>query len=101
AVFIDASDAGSGAPLDERRILRIGMVTLVGGFGGFLAWAAIVPLEEGVPAPAVVSVDTQRKGVQHQTGGIVKKILVKEAQDVKAGDVLLELDDAYAKAHYD
>jgi membrane fusion protein, protease secretion system len=88
-------------PRDEARLVRRGMVILVGGFGGFLLWASLAPLDEGVPAPAVIAVDTQRKTVQHQTGGTVVKIHVKEAQAVKAGEVLLQLDDVYARSRYD
>jgi protease secretion system membrane fusion protein len=94
-------ESAAEAPHDEQRILRIGMFTLVVGFGGFLLWAGLVRLDEGVPAPAVVSVDTQRKTVQHQIGGTVARVLVREAQEVSAGDVLLELDNTYSKSHYD
>jgi len=90
-----------GGPNDEQRVLAIGMFALVAGFGGFLVWAGFAKLDEGVPAPAVVSVDTQRKAVQHQTGGTVHKVLVKEAQNVTAGDVLLELDDAFTQSNYE
>ena len=34
---------------------------LVVGFGLFMAWAAWAPLDEGVAAPATVSVETHRK----------------------------------------
>ncbi|MBI3506725.1 MAG: HlyD family efflux transporter periplasmic adaptor subunit [Proteobacteria bacterium] len=101
SAFFDASNAALETPTDETRILRVGYVTLVVGLGGFLLWASVAPLEEGVPAAAIVSVDTQRKMIQHQAGGTVSKVLVKEAQDVKAGDVLIQLDDAYLKARYD
>jgi protease secretion system membrane fusion protein len=94
-------DPVPGGPRDEQMVLRVGMIALVGGFGGFLLWAALAPLDEGVPAPAIVAVDTQRKMVQHQTGGMISKVLVREAQDVKAGQVLIELDDAYVRARYE
>jgi membrane fusion protein, protease secretion system len=100
-LFDPALPAVKEGPRDEQRIMRVGMSTLVFGFGGFMLWAALVPLDEGVPAPAVVAIDTQRKMVQHQTGGTVSKVLVKEAQDVNAGDVLLELDDTYLRSRYD
>ena len=86
---------------DEARLVRGGYVVLIGGFGGFLLWASLAPLAEGVPAPAVIAVDTQRKTVQHQSGGTVTKVLVKEAQTVAAGDVLLEFDATNARSHYE
>jgi len=95
------SAAHDGAPHDELRLELIGFFILFAGFGGFLLWASLAPLAEGVPAPAVIAVDTQRKTVQHQGGGTVAKVLVKEAQTVKAGDVLLEFDDTFARSHHD
>ena len=88
-------------PLDERRLVRLGMTILGAGLGGFLLWAGLAPLDEGVPAPAVIAVDTQRKTIQHQGGGTISKVFVKEAQAVKAGDVLIQLDDAFVRSRYD
>ena len=80
------------------RATRIGLWALGIGFGGFLLWAGFAPLDEGVPAPAMVSIDTKRKPVQHQVGGIVREILVKEGSIVNAEQVLFRLDDAAARA---
>ena len=52
-------------------------------FGGFLLWAAFVPLDEGVPTMGKVVVDTKRKAIQHSTGGTIKEIYVKEGDFVK------------------
>jgi len=71
------------------------------GFGGFLLWAGLAPLDEGVPAQGVVTLDTKRKTVQHLSGGIVKEVLVQEGQQVKEGEALLRLDGAVAKANYE
>ena len=43
---------GSGRPG------RIGLWVLAAGFGGFLVWAALAPLDEGVPAAGKVAIDT-------------------------------------------
>jgi protease secretion system membrane fusion protein len=98
-----ADNSGSRLPLpsDTGRTIRRGMLLLVLGFGSFLVWALWAPLDEGVPAPGTVIVETNRKLVQHQTGGVVKEILVKEAQAVKAGEPLLKLDDTYARSNYE
>ena len=37
----DSAAAQPGGPHDEARILKIGMYTLVVGFGGFLLWASV------------------------------------------------------------
>jgi protease secretion system membrane fusion protein len=89
------------APDDTRRPVRIGLLALAIGFGGFLVWAAVAPLDEGVVAPASVSVDTRRKPVQHLSGGIVREVLVREGQEVKEGQPLLRLDAGVAKANFE
>ncbi len=82
------------------RSIRWGLLLLALGFFGFMIWALVAPLDEGVPAPGTVVVDTKRKTVQHLTGGIVREILVREAQHVKTGDVVIRLDDGMARANY-
>ena len=83
---------------DTRSVMRLGFWVLGFGFGLFLAWAAFAPLDEGVSAPATVSIETRRKVVQHVTGGLVKQVLVKEGATVNQGDVLIVLDDVNARA---
>ena len=46
----------------------------------------------------VVKVDTNRKTVQHQEGGIVKSILVRDGDHVKAGQPLIVLNDVQVDA---
>jgi protease secretion system membrane fusion protein len=86
---------------DTRRPVRLGLWVLVVGFGGFLAWAAWAPLDEGVAAPAMVSIETKRKTIQHMNGGVIKQVPVKEGQAVQAGDTLIVLDDAGARANFE
>ena len=50
---------------------------------------------------AVVKVEGNRKSVQHLDGGIVKELRVREGDKVKAGDVLIVLDETQARAEYD
>jgi protease secretion system membrane fusion protein len=88
-------------PDDARRVVRIGLWVLGIGFGGFLLWATLAPLDEGVAAPATVSIDTNRKAVQHLSGGIVRELLVREGDRVREGQPLLRLDTAVAKANYE
>lgn len=97
-----AIEAGTDKKLssDSGRAARVGLWTLALGFGGFLLWASIAPLDEGVPAQGMVMIDTKRKPIQHLTGGIIKEVLVHEGQEVKAGQVLLRLDDAAMQSNY-
>ncbi len=61
---------------------------------GFAAWATVVPLDSGVPSTGIVSVDGRRRVVQHQTGGVIKKILIREGAEVGQGDLLVKLEDS-------
>jgi protease secretion system membrane fusion protein len=85
---------------DTRSPVRIGIWILIIGFGGFLCWAALAPLDEGVPCQGVVSIATKRKVVQHRYGGTVTEVHVQEGQHVRKDDLLLLLDDQTAKARY-
>ena len=67
-------------------------------FGGLGGWAVMAPLSSAVVASGVVKVDGNRKSVQHIDGGIVKELRVKEGDRVKAGDVLIVLDDTQTRA---
>lgn len=80
---------------------RVGLWALVLGFGGFVLWAALAPLDQGVPGQGMVAIDTKSKVVQHLSGGIIKEVLVKEGQQVAQGELLIRLDDAAAKANFE
>lgn len=87
-----AAAAGPVPDTDYARVLRRGLWMLAVGFGGFMAWALLAPLDEGIPAPGVVTVESKRKTIDHLNGGTVEKILVREGQKVQAGDELLVLN---------
>lgn len=91
------AQAASASP-DFGSAGRIGLWALTIGFGGFLLWAALAPLDEGVPSQGYVAIDTKRKAVQHLSGGIVKQVLVGEGDLVKEGQLLIKLDDASTRA---
>ena len=84
--------------IDFRQPVRRGVALVLVGFGGFLAWAALAPLDEAIPAPAVVSVESKRKRIDHLNGGLVEKILVREGESVREGQELLILNEAQSKA---
>ena len=87
--------------VDTRRPMQVGLWTLGLGFGGFLLWAALAPLNEGVPTQGTVTVDTKRKPVQHLTGGLIREVLVREGQQVEAGQIVARLDTAVSLANYE
>ena len=100
-VVLTEYSSGPRASADTRSVARTGLWVLGIGFGGFLLWAALAPLDEGVPTQGMVTLDTKRKAVQHLSGGIVKEVLVQEGEKVKEGQTLLRLDPAVAKSNYE
>jgi len=99
--IIDVPERESKAPLDVKRSLRMGLWILALGFGGFIVWAVTVPLDEGVPSPATIAVETHAKQIQHPTGGVIAKVNVKEGQRVAKDEVLLTLVDTDTRATFD
>jgi membrane fusion protein, protease secretion system len=92
------AEAPSLVKTDETSLARLGWFIVLAGVGGFLLWASIAPLDKGVPLSGSVMVATNRKAVQHQTGGIVDEILVKEGDTVRAGQSLVRMNDTQVKA---
>ncbi|WP_448192684.1 HlyD family type I secretion periplasmic adaptor subunit [Azospirillum sp. sgz301742] len=89
-----------GSAPDVRRTVLVVVATILFGFGGFFGWAALFRLESAAIAPGVVSVESHRKVVQHLEGGIVKALLAANGDRVRAGDLLIQLDDTQARATY-
>lgn len=61
-------------------------------------WASLAPLHSAVVAFGQVKVEGNRKLVQHLTGGVVKRLLVKDGQEVFQGQLLLELEGSKEEA---
>lgn len=81
-----------------RRTVRaglaaIGVLVAVSG-----VWMALAPLHGAVIVPATIVVQNYRKTVQHLEGGIVRQILVREGDQVRAGDPLVRLSEIQAGA---
>jgi membrane fusion protein, epimerase transport system len=80
-------------PHQLRRLARIGLLTVLGIVVPLGAWMGFAPLSMAVVAPAHVKVDLNRRPVQHLEGGIVREVLVRDGQLVKAGDPVVVLGD--------
>ena len=78
---------------DAGAYARIGWIIVLVGVLGFLVWASLAPLDKGVPLQGTVAKEGNRKAVQHQTGGTVQEILVKDGDVVKAGQVLVRMNN--------
>jgi len=86
------------APTETRRVVLAGLAVVCLTFGGFFGWAAYAELSSAVIASGTVMVDSNRKAIQHVEGGIVKDILVRNGDVVRAGALLLRLDETRARA---
>jgi HlyD family secretion protein len=87
-----------GARRSIRLHLIIGLavvVILAGGFGG---WASTAEISGALIAPGSIVVESSVKKVQHPTGGVVGEVLARDGDLVKAGQVVVRLDDTVTKA---
>ena len=88
-----ASGFGEASHLRRRLLVPlVGVTALIG------VWASCAPLSGAVIAPAVIKVELNRKTVQHQEGGIVRKLLVRDGQRVRAGEPLMIISDLRSNA---
>lgn len=84
-----------------KRIVRTGLLVIAGAVIAFAVWAFYAPLSGAVIAPGYVKVDLNRKVVQHQEGGIVRAIKVRDGDRVNQGQELVLLDDVRIDAQLD
>ncbi len=99
---IGAPALAGSRPLGVRSSIRLhlivglSMVVLVaGGLGG---WAATQQISGALIAPGQIVVESSVKKVQHPTGGVVGELRARDGDVVKAGDILVRLDDTVTKA---
>lgn len=81
-----------------RGATLFGLAVLALFVGGFGAWSALAPLSEAALGPGVIKAEGNRRTVQHLEGGIVRAILVRDGDRVRAGQVLMRLDDVQSGA---
>ncbi len=84
-----------------RPLTLAGFTIIFMTFGVFGGWATVARLDSAVIAPGTVSIEGNRKVIQHLEGGIVEEILVAEADRVEKGDVLVRLTAIEAGSNLD
>ncbi|OGA68997.1 MAG: hypothetical protein A3G81_08355 [Betaproteobacteria bacterium RIFCSPLOWO2_12_FULL_65_14] len=99
ALLLPPVDPASG--IDLRRAARAGLLIVAVFLIGGGAWLATAPLSGAVIAPGFVKIDLNRKVVQHQEGGIVKQVLVRDGERVSQGQALVVLGDVRVDAQLD
>ncbi len=86
-------------PFHRLRLYFASAFSIVGVFViGFGVWATYAPLESAAIAGGEIEAEFSRKTVQHLEGGIVGHILVKDGDEVAAGQPLISLDDTKVRA---
>jgi len=86
---------------NAARIALAGLAIVVFGVFGLGGWALFAPLSGAVIAPGFVKVDLNRKVVQHQEGGILREILVRDGESVRQGQTLVVIEDVRVDAALD
>ncbi len=81
-----------------NRLVRGGWWIILGAIVPLGLWMTFAALSMAVVAPAFVKVDLNRRPVQHLEGGIIRTVLVRDGQFVKAGDPILILGDVGVEA---
>ncbi len=76
-----------------------GLIAIGVLISSIFGWAAFAKLSSAAVAPGMVVIDSNVKKVQHPTGGVVGQILVKNGDHVKAGQVVLKLDETVTRAN--
>jgi HlyD family secretion protein len=82
----------------RRQLVAAAVVVLilVVGVGG---WGATAVISGAVVASGSLVVDSNVKKVQHPTGGIVGELRVRDGDRVRAGDVVVRLDETVTRAN--
>ncbi|WP_457154647.1 HlyD family type I secretion periplasmic adaptor subunit [Mesorhizobium sp. P5_C1] len=88
-------------PLRLTGVTCTGFAIMFLFFGVAGGWAALAPLDSAAVAPGVIKVAGDRKLIQHLEGGIIADLNAANGDIVKAGKVLIRLDDTQAKTQLD
>ena len=81
-----------------QRYLLAGIMLVVLVTFGIGGWAATTELSSAVIAPGVLVVDLSVKKVQHPTGGVIGELRVRDGDRVRAGDILVRLDETQTRS---
>lgn len=91
------------APSDSHASIRHHIIVggtvvafLAVGLGG---WASTAQISSALIAQGSLVVDSNVKKVQHPTGGVVGEVRVRDGDRVKAGDILIRLDETVTRAN--
>ena len=79
----------------------LGYAVIILTFGVLGGWSAFARLDSAVVASGVVTLESNRKTIQHFEGGMIAQIPVHEGQHVTQGELLIKLADTQSQASAD
>lgn len=83
---------------EYQRMLTRGYGVIFATLFGLVVWSGFARIDSAVVAPGAISIEANRKTVQHLEGGIVGEILVRDGDAVEQGQVILRLDPTRSAA---
>lgn len=86
--------------LNAKFAANVLLLAIFGFFAIFILWASLAELDEVTRASGRIVPSKQIQTIQNLEGGIVKEILVRQGDEVKAGDVLVKLDRTQFDAEF-
>ncbi|MDK1389234.1 Type I secretion system membrane fusion protein PrsE [Ensifer psoraleae] len=95
----NAAEWYSEVPRSIRLHSFAGLALIAASFGGFGYWAFAAPLAAAIIAQGSFVANGNNKIIQHLEGGIIEELLVDEGDKVRAGDILVKLDQTPARAN--
>ncbi|MCP9793060.1 HlyD family type I secretion periplasmic adaptor subunit [Vulcanococcus limneticus] len=101
--LVGRSRLSQALELEEKpdgRYLRMVLYGLGAAFLIFIPWAALTPINEVVVASGEVVPEGNVNTIQHLEGGIVERIAVQEGDQVKKGDLIMQLRPNLVDSEY-
>jgi len=82
-----------------RRHVVIGVAVVLFLALGVGGWASTAEISGALIAQGSLVVDSNVKKVQHPSGGVVGEVRARDGDHVKAGDILIRLDETVTRAN--
>ena len=98
---IASTSIASTSVRDWKYPAMLGYAVIILTFGVLGGWSAFARLDSAVVASGVVTLESNRKTIQHFEGGMIAQIPVHEGQHVTQGELLIKLADTQSQASAD
>lgn len=76
----------------NKSLVVVGFILVFGIFGSLVGWGFLSKIDTVVIAQGKVILDNYKKPVEYKEWAVVRQVMVKEGDFVKAGQVLVEVD---------